>query len=228
LALKDAPDKVVAVTEARQKAWSAAVARGFVGAALIFHPFRYHAANETYAGERAHWFYSPHFHGLGLIDGGYLVCRHCRNNNEFNRDSCLACEAYEGRTRRLFSQDGYIVKVFGERKTVEGTVFYQSHHAGYVAGAERFHAVTWHGIVSYRAMKYESEKFVEKRPLTCRICGGELKDVQFCGSGEEYAVLMLAVKSGVLNRGWEEALMKDGVVQWRYAENREKGGGYDG
>jgi hypothetical protein len=225
LTLRDALNKLAAVEKARHKAWSVAVARGFVGAVLLFHVFRFHAANETYAGEPAHWFFSPHFHGCGWLAGGYARCRSCQDNNKFGRNLCLSCEGYEGRTRRLFSQDGYIVRVFGERKTVRGTLFYQSHHVGLVAGVERFHAVTWHGIVSYRAMKYESEKFVEIRPPSCRICGGEMKDVQFCGSDEDYAILMLAVRSGLLNRGWEEALVKNGVTQWRYSENREKGGG---
>jgi hypothetical protein len=218
-AIRFAPDKAKAVAEARRKAWAYALARGFAGGTLIWHPFRYaDMAESIRKGIPFGRYFSGHFHLLGFIYGGYR-CRNCAYNNNFSRDKCLSCREFEGRTRREFAKDGTIVKVFGKRKTVEGTAYYQLNHAGVVDDVERYHVATWAGLVSYRKMHFDAKKFVKKREHRCKICGGVMKHSKFCRSEEDKALLMLAIKSGVLNRGWEEPLVKNGVVQWEYAED---------
>jgi hypothetical protein len=81
------------------KAIKVMAARNILGGCKIFHAFRYHSANETYVSEPARWFWSPHFHVLGFVDGGYSRCRHCKKSTL----DCVACDGFEGRTRLVTS-----------------------------------------------------------------------------------------------------------------------------
>ena len=64
----------------RSKVVKIMASRNILGGCKIFHAFRYHRANETYVGEPAGWFFAPHFHILGFIDGGYSKCRECKKS----------------------------------------------------------------------------------------------------------------------------------------------------
>ena len=82
----------------RKKVVKILAVRGVFGGALIFHAFRYNV--------RRHWYWSPHFHVLGFASDGY---GHCRQRKR-ERVDCRGCGFFEGRTRRAFDKDGYIVK----------------------------------------------------------------------------------------------------------------------
>jgi len=113
---------------------------GVVGGCLIFHGFRYNL--------RKQWYFSPHFHVLGFILGGYARCRRCKGAD------CYACDGgFDGKTYKLYHKNGYIIRVMGKRKTVFGTSWYQLNHSSYKAGSVRFHIATWFGVCSYRKLK---------------------------------------------------------------------------
>jgi len=138
-------------------------ALGVVGGVLIFHAFRYDL--------RKRWYWSPHFHVLGFILGGYARCRHCKGAD------CYACSGFEGRAYKCYRDNGYIVKVLGERKTVFGTAWYQLNHSSYKAGAERFHIATWFGVCSYRKLVVKCED----RKEVCPICQHDLIEIRYFG-----------------------------------------------
>ena len=138
--------------------------RGVIGGCLIFHGFRYNHVRL--------WYWSPHFHVVGVIKGGY-GCRTCNHR----RWDCRSCEGFNGREVRGFAKDGYIVKVFGKRKTVFGTAWYQLNHSTIRTNVKRPHVYTWFGVCSYRKLKVKIEK---KKPL-CPICGEELVKLHHLG-----------------------------------------------
>jgi len=158
--------------------------RGLVGGALIFHGFRYRKCEVIRGGIRhmAEWYWSPHFYCVGFILGGYGKCRHCLKvrDSAYGQPSeitCVGCNGFEGRTRQLFKNDGYIVKVKGERKTVGGTFWYQLNHASINVKRVRFHCLTWFGNCSYRKLKVTPKK----REELCPICKCELEKIRYFG-----------------------------------------------
>jgi hypothetical protein len=158
----------------RKMASDAMLKRGIVGGVLIFHAFRY----QKFRG----WYFSPHFHVLGFILGGYSRCRNCKNKiciRTSGGDNFDKCDGYDARQRKFFKQDGFITKVLGKRKTVFGTAWYQLNHASYrTSGKGKRHIVaTWFGLCSYRKLHFTPEKRVE----LCPICNHELKHLKFLG-----------------------------------------------
>jgi hypothetical protein len=160
----------------RYKAVKVMAARGIHGGCLIFHAFRYHHADETYVGEVAGWFWNPHFHVIGFIDGGYGRCRSCRKT----AFDCFSCDGYEARTRRCFEKDGYIVVVLGKRKSIFGTAWYQLNHASVKRGVARFHVATWFGTCSYRRLKLKKGDRIRRD--ACPICGSDLVRLKYVGA----------------------------------------------
>jgi len=159
----------------QSKATKVLATRHILGGCKIFHAFRYHRANETYVGEPAHWFWSPHFHVIGFVDGGYSCCRHCKKSTL----DCLSCDGYEGRTRRCYEKDGYIVKVLGKRKSIFGTAWYQLNHASVKRGVTRFHVARWFGTCSYRKLKLKKGDRIPRNK--CPICGMDLVRLRYMG-----------------------------------------------
>jgi len=140
-------------------------ARGVVGGCLIFHGFRYNLSNG--------WYWSPHFHVLGFILGGYRKCRTC-----VRKWNCLSgCGGFDDRAWQAFQNDGYYVKVFGKRITIIGTSWYQLNHSSIKKGVKRFHVATWFGNVSYRKLKVT----VELRKAVCPICKHDLVRIRYFG-----------------------------------------------
>jgi len=137
--------------------------RGVIGGVLIFHGFRFNPSSRD-------WYWSPHFHVLGFILGGYARCRYCKR-----KWNCLkGCGGFDDRNYHDgFLKDGWVVKVLGKRKTVVGTAWYQLHHATYKVNSKRFHVATWWGVCSYRKLKVT----VVKRKHLCPICHEELYKV---------------------------------------------------
>jgi hypothetical protein len=175
----------------RKKCVKVLSVRGVIGGCLIFHAFRYHRRNETYVGEKPHWFFSPHFHVLGFISGeGYGKCRSCAFNpaRVHSWDECKSCNGFEGLTRRLWEEEGgrsgsgYIVKVLDKRKTVGGTAWYQLHHASVRRGSnsKKSRVATWFGVCSYRKLKLINGKDVGIKHK-CPICGKDLVRLRYLG-----------------------------------------------
>jgi len=154
LRYEDVRNKVVKILENR----------GVIGGCMIFHGFRYDDVRL--------WYWSPHFHVLGVIKGGYR-CRNC--NHE--RGDCRNCSGFNGREVRGFEKDGYIVKVLGARISNYWTAYYQLEHSTIRTNVKRPHASTWFGVCSYRRLKVK----VEKRKSICPICGEELVKLHHLG-----------------------------------------------
>ena len=156
----------------RVKAVKILALRGIIGGVLIFHGFRYNNPEEARRkGVLMGWYWSPHFHVLGFIRGGYGRCRGCVNGN------CVACSGFEGTTRRFYERDRYIVKVLDKRKTVGGTAWYQLNHASLKIGVRRFHVATWFGVCSYRKLKVK----VEDKKHICPVCQHDLVKLRYFG-----------------------------------------------
>lgn len=185
-----------------ERARQALKLRGVVGGNLIFHAFRQHKNGEDY--------FSPHFHSLCFILGGY-GCRGCKK-------LCGDCNGFEGVVRRLRHVDGYVVKIAvdketgiaGERLCIGGTAWYQLHHASYKKGVVRFHVSTWFGICSYNKTKVVVPPF--KR--ICPICGSELVRHIYVGKRRFSDLCRCRPRSGVCRHGSVEELFEDGVRVW--------------
>lgn len=153
--------------------------RGVLGGVMIFHAFRYRNRAVLLNGifNPRGWYFSPHFHVLGYILGGYGKCRSCKCMNDGTFIKCRQCKGFEGRTRREYEHDKCIVKVKGARKSVVGTAWYQLNHCSIKSGVERFHAATWFGTCSYRKLKVTSEL----KKAVCPICQHELERLRYVG-----------------------------------------------
>lgn len=98
------------------------------------------------------WRQAPHFHVLGY---GWIK-----------------------NTRAIYEATGWIVQNHRIRKTVGGTAYYQLTHAGIRQG---IHAVSWFGILSWRALKRDPRRAEAE---TCPICGNRLRRVIYLGTGD--------------------------------------------
>jgi hypothetical protein len=192
-------DYHLSFTTLRRKAVEVANKRGIIGGCLIFHGFRY----------RPHkgWYWSPHFHCIGFVLGGYVRCRNCERKS--NCDPC--CNGFDSRAWKLFNKDGWYVKVLGRRKTVFGTAWYQLHHSTYDSSVRNFHIATWFGVCSYRKLKVTPEV----RKELCPICQSELVEVRYTGSDYEQ---FLGKRDGFAD------LVENGVVVWSEKPHRRRKG----
>ena len=190
-------DYGLSLEDLRRKCIKVLSVRGVIGGCMIFHAFRYHKRNETYVGEKPHWFFSPHFHVLGFIGGeGYGKCRTCKFKPELvhNWDRCKDCNGFEGLTRRLWEKEGgrvgsgYIVRVLAKRKTVGGTAWYQL-HASVRRGpnSKKSHVATWFGVCSYRKLKLINGSDVGIKHK-CPICGNDLVRLRYLGAFSEISI----------------------------------------
>lgn len=141
--------------------------RGFLGGCMVFHGYRRDKKRDILA-------WSPHYHALGFILGGFDRCRDCVHG----RGDCASCDGFKGKEVRGYAKDKYLVKVFNKRETVFGTAFYQMNHATIKIGIKRFHAVTWFGVCSNR--KYKSHKSLAQ--VVCPACGDDMVRAVYVGS----------------------------------------------
>lgn len=121
---------------------------GVTGGCTIFHGHR-----KDY--DKRELFWSPHFHCLGYIAGGYDRCRSC-----VKVGCCWDCDGFEGVTRRAHVDDGWIVSlaknekgIVEKRNNVFGTAWYQLEHSSFQKSVSRFHATRWFGVLGYRKLK---------------------------------------------------------------------------
>ena len=165
--------------------------RGIIGGVLIFHGFRYN--------KRKEWYWSPHFHVLGFILGGY-PCRSCKK-------TCYkGCGEFEDRKYRSYEKDGCIVRVLEKRKTVGGTAWYQLNHASVKKNVVRFHVATWFGVCSYRKLKVT----VEYKKNVCPLCQHDLVRLDYHG----WKRFVVDKGSPDFRRDSFEDLEEDGRVVW--------------
>ena len=151
----------------RKKSRLALKVRDVIGGCMIFHGFRIDRIRGVLV-------WSPHYHTLGFIEGGFDACRSCVHV----REDCRSCSGFKGREVREYEKDRYIVKVLDERETVFGTAFYQLNHATVrVSFLSRFHAVTWFGVCGNR--KYASVKL--KSEDVCPACSEEMVRCAYTG-----------------------------------------------
>jgi len=180
----------------REKINEILLSRGVIGGSVIFHGCRFNDLTR-------HWYYSPHFHILGFILGGYSKCRHCER-----KWNCLkGCGGFDDRNHQSFLKDGYKVKVFEERKTVFGSAYYELGHATIDVTKKRFHVVTWFGVCSFRKLKVT----VEMRKKLCPACKHE------CGPIRYLDVKPLSSE----REAFDDAFDSNGCMLW--AEDTRKG-----
>jgi hypothetical protein len=126
----------------RENCRTALLVRGVLGGDMIFHGYRMDRLRK-----RLVW--SPHYHALAFIRGGFDVCRNC----DHLRGDCASCSSFKGREVREYAKDQYLVKCLEKRKTVVGTAFYQLNHATIRVGIRRFHVVTHFGVCANSKLK---------------------------------------------------------------------------
>ena len=177
--------------------------RGVLGGVLIFHGFRYNV--------RKNWYWSPHFHCLGFILGGFRKCRRCPYcNDKGSRSNCSGCAGFYGVSKKYYKTDGYIVEVMGKRKTIFGTAWYQLNHSSIKKNTTRFHVATWFGSCSYRKLKVT----VEYKKRVCPLCKHELVKVMYVGASPEIMDLWLSTTSNCKKIDRWVDYKKDGCVLW--------------
>jgi hypothetical protein len=167
-------DRDLSESVMRKKCRDALFDRGVSGGCMIFHGY-------SMDRERGVLKWSPHYHVLGFILGGFDRCRQCVHV----REDCRFCSGFKGREVRGYAKDGYLVKVLREREksyysgedNVFGTAFYQLHHATIRLGVKRFHAVTWFGSCANR--KFSGEKSMSED--LCPVCGEEMSRAVYVG-----------------------------------------------
>jgi len=183
--------------------------RGVIGGLEIFHGFRFASRKESrMKGVPFGWYWSVHWHILGFLVDGYSKCRSCAHNCNTERDHCRACPSFEGRTRRAFDNDGWIVKVLDKRKTLIGTIYYQLNHATIISSKRRFHPLTWFGVCAIRVMKLDKADFKEN-PELCPICQSECIPLTYLGFDKARIVKEVWIKEFE-----EQAFDKDGLPVW--------------
>lgn len=180
---------------------------GVVGGVLIFHAFRYNIKKQ--------WYFSPHFHVLGFVVGGYSRCRHCKGGD------CYACDGFEGRVYRAYRHNGYIIRVLGERKTVGGTAWYQLNHASIKKNVKRFHVATWFGVCSYRKLKVT----VEYKKRVCPICQHDLVSLRYFGDKRSILDCFFSDADSCDKRCSFEDYVENGRVVWVERVKPEYGSG---
>jgi hypothetical protein len=156
--------------------------RGIIGGGLIFHGFRFATARESRLKRVPFgWYWSLHWHTVGFLADGYSMCRNCVHNCDADRTICRNCrKGFEGRTRRAYDSDGWIVKVAEKRKTILGTFYYQLNHSTIIPSKNRFHSLTWFGVCGIKSLKLDKSEFKEP-PDLCPICGSECVPLQYLG-----------------------------------------------
>lgn len=165
----------------RKQASSCLEMVGVKGGMLMYHPKRWHR-------QRKIWYFSPHFHCLGYLDGGRF-------------DGLMV--------REVYVRTEYVVRVFDKRKSILGTLLYQLSHAGIPAG--HVHAVSWFGCCGSRASRESgvseliraNEVEDRRKRSVCPVCGERLKCLCRVANSPRFEY-----------ERYEEKFVLDGVDNW--------------
>jgi hypothetical protein len=197
--------------------------RGIVGGCYVYHHFRYHGKNETYVGEKAHYFVGRHFHVLGFIKGGYGNCRNCIHQRNGTFAKCKeGCNGFEGVTRRAFEKDGVIAKVKGERKSIGGTLWYELSHASLRKGVKKQVVVNWFGVCGRNKLRIRKGDLPQKEHL-CPLCASKMFLANYVGEAKRLLSMMSAYPDGHIF--WLDAKDEHGNWLWSAIhEDRHKKG----
>lgn len=192
--------------------------RGVIGGSIVFHAERYrNPITARLKNLPCGWFFSPHYHILGFIDGGYARCRKCFKHTE----DCLKCDGFKGRQRRAYLKEGgrfgagggssgYIVEVKAERITVHGTAWYMLNHSSIIKGKKKYQPVHWFGVCAKNKLKLKKE---DKIKDVCPICGHELVELRYVGAGDPLAEWWIT-------EFFDELYDEHGTVKWIEAPER--------
>lgn len=187
----------------RRKAVKILYSRGIIGGSLIFHGARFNRIKGFY--------WSPHYHALGFVFGGYK-CRSCRRKN-----NCLkGCGGLDDVNWQKYQVDKWYVKVLDpthERKSVRRTAAYELGHCTIPANAKNHRVVTYFGVCSYRRLKISAKaraEFETKFKDKCPICGDELKNGKYCGVKQ----LITDRKNPDFRRDGFEDFLENGFQAW--------------
>lgn len=196
--------------EIHSRALKALRVRGVAGGCMIFHGFRFD--------ERGKPYWSPHFHVLGMISGGY-GCRGC-----LKECSLIKCNGFENRTRDAQVKDGFIVKIAEDkqgRKDIRSSIFatakYQLSHASIRSDVVRPHAVTWFGLCGCHKLHVPPEFKKEAEDRTCPICGHKLVKLHYLGK------LVFIHGFRIFEREFYPDLYENGELMWEKAPSRYLG-----
>jgi len=132
-----------------------------------------------------------------------LKCRICKKSISKNPDACSRCNGFNWITRyfnkleheaykqsmgafyvpsfkhkREVLSGGWIVKIQAERKTLEGSCWYELNHSAYRVADKRHNIVVWFGAASIKSAKVPIS--IEKGK--CSLCSAPLKRLDYSGS----------------------------------------------
>jgi hypothetical protein len=164
------------VGQLRKEAYRIAKMAGIQGGCCIFHHLRSYneddlaedvAAGSTWKTAPASWYWSPHFHIMGV---GFTSPQ---------------------RVVHTFEKSGWVVKNLGERQNVRSTAMYQLSHAFI---PEKGHSVTWFGCMAYNKLKVRP---LPPQDHSCPVCGSEFRKLKFVSSEAEAIVKSMFQEEGV-------------------------------
>jgi len=212
----------------RKMALKACEDLGIIGGDLIFHGSRHRRFTRINGDPAEEWNafrqfgtdWSPHYHDLAFVKGGY-GCRECHHK-------CVeGCGGFNDRRWQYSQKTGVYVKVivknefrYEERRSTFATAWYQLHHASIRKDAVRAHVGTYHGVCSYRNM---GKIKVPKEAGECPLC-------KEAGKKKALDVLIYTGKKNfVLNRydpNYErdsvQDLYEDGLRVWYVKARRSR------
>ena len=202
----------------KKKARKVLAGQGVLGGCLIFHAFRYRKYDKrTKDGillSRG-WYWSPHFHVIGFIKGGFSRCRHCHNYDDVTHEpyipeTCYGCDGLCGVSRRDYHKNGgIIVKVEGERKTLFGTAWYQLEHSSLKPDKKHFNIVSWFGCCAPNKLQRKPREKGSKVVKVCPICGHDLIPVRYVGAD------LANILKEFWNKEFEDTYLDErGVPKW--------------
>lgn len=217
------PKRLYGASEEVIRKWTilALKKRGMEGSNLICHPLRY-ASSKFIDGEfhMAKFYYAHHYHFCGFFNESYDTCRACDHYNAWGSKSvrgrtkygnhgssaCLSCEHFEGLTRRLFKEDGFVMKIFDKRESFFKTAAYEISHAGFKVGAKRVHVSTWWGNCTGVKVPYARHKMVCPEPE----CKSDLVSLWYSGN---YEIVKSSKSLDFVRNSWMP-LLEDSKVVW--------------
>ena len=220
-------DYALSLEKLRAKARKDLIAVGVTGGALIFHGFRF--ANHKTArikGISYGWYWAPHFHCVGFIRSGYSHCRRCKKVKRSRYGMpceavCHGCSGFENKVRKYREgHGGVIIKIADngrKRQTIEGTFWYQLHHASLNVAKKQGHPLTWFGSCNSNKLKIEHKKHVD----VCPLCQHELVKVRYFGS----AIINVDRKSSLFKPELYLDAFEDGRCVFEVLDDDDKGYG---